>query len=155
MTHQNHRRFYYGLRRLGLSFGILLGLLVCFCMPARSADEHETDILVPIDPYRLPQGLTLVGPPLKEIEVRVQGALSALEYLSLNKPRYSLDLSGVAIGVESIPINPDMLQLPEGVKITRVNPAYLTVRVDRRLKKQVPVMISVSGKPGANFFVDD
>jgi YbbR domain-containing protein len=124
-------------------------------MPAQSADEHEADILVPIDPYRLPQGLTLVGPPLKEIEVRVQGALSALEYLSLNKPRYSLDLSSVTIGVESIPINPEMLQMPEGVTITRINPAYLTVRVDRRLKKQVPVMISVSGKPAASFFVDD
>ena len=116
---------------------------------------HETDILVPIDPYKLPEGLTLVGPPLKEIEVRVQGAQSALESLSLNRPMYRLDLSSVTIGVESIPINPDMLQMPEGVKITRVNPAYLTVRVDRRLKKQVPVMISVSGKPAANFYVDD
>jgi YbbR domain-containing protein len=128
---------------------------MCFCLPGRAADEHETEILVSIDPYKLPEGLTLVGPPLKEIEVRVQGALSALEYLSLNKPRYSLDLSSVTIGVESIPINPDMLQMPDGVKITCVNPAYLTVRVDRRLKKQVPIMISVSGKPAASFFVDD
>jgi len=151
MNHQDSRACLYPLRLLG----ILLGLLVCFCMPAQSADEHETDILVPIDPYKLPQGLMLVGPPLREIEIRVQGALSALEYLSLNKPRYKLDLSSVTIGVESIPINPDMLQMPEGVRITRVNPAYLTVRVDRRLKKQVPVMISVSGKPAASFFVDD
>ncbi|MCK5204925.1 MAG: hypothetical protein KAR15_13680 [Desulfobacterales bacterium] len=155
MAHQNHRRCDYDLRRFGLSFGILLGLLVFFCLPVRSADEHETDILIPIVAYKLPKGLTLVGPPLKEIEVRVQGALSALEYLSLNKPRYRLDLSSVTIGVESIPINPDMIQMPEGVKITRVNPAYLTVSVDRRLKKQVPVRISVSGKPAAGFFVDD
>jgi YbbR domain-containing protein len=151
MNRQDHRAYLYPLRLLG----ILLGLLACICLPARAADEHETDILISIDPYKLPEGLTLIGPPLKEIEVRVQGALSALEYLALNKPRYSLDLSGVAIGVESIPINPDMLQMPDGVKITRVNPAYLTVRVDRRLKKQVPVMISVSGKPAASFFVDD
>ena len=155
MTHQNYRGCFYKLRRLGLSIGVLLGLLACICLPARAADEHETDILISIDPYKLPEGLTLIGPPLKEIEVRVQGALSALEYLALNRPRYSLDLSGVAIGVESIPINPDMLQMPDGVKITCVNPAYLTVRVDRRLKKQVPVMISVSGKPAASFFVDD
>ena len=155
MNHQRNRRCDHNLRRLGLSFGVLLSLLMCFCLPGRAADEHETEILVPIDPYKLPEGLTLVGPPLKEIEVRVQGALSALEYLSLNKPRYSLDLSSVTIGVESIPINPDMLQMPDGVKITCVNPAYLTVRVDRRLKKQVPIMISVSGKPAASFFVDD
>jgi YbbR domain-containing protein len=129
--------------------------LICFCLPGHAANEYETDILVPIDPYKLPEGLTLIGPPLKEIEVRVQGARSALELLSLDKPRYNLDLSSVTIGVESIPINPDMLQMPDGVKITRVNPAYLTVRVDRRLKKPVPVTISVSGKPAASFYVDD
>jgi YbbR domain-containing protein len=155
MTHQNHRGCFYGLRRFGLSLGLLLVPLACICLPGRAANEHETDILISIDAYKLPEGLTLIGPPLKEIEVRVQGALSALEYLALNKPRYSLDLSGAAIGVESIPINPDMLPMPDGVKITRVNPAYLTIRVERRLKKQVPVMISVSGKPAASFFVDD
>ena len=151
MNRQDHRAYLYPLRLLG----VLLVLLGCICLPGRAANEHETDILISVDPYKLPEGLTLIGPPLKEIEVRVQGALAALEYLALNKPRYSLDLSGVAIGVESIPINPDMLQMPDGVKITRVNPAYLTIRVDRRLKKQVPVMISVSGKPAASFFVDD
>lgn len=151
MSHQDNQACLYPLRL----FGILLGLLMCFCLPGRAANEHETDILVPIEPYKLPEGLTLVGPPLKEIEVRVQGARSALESLSLNKPRYNLDLSSVTIGVESIPINPDMLQMPDGVKITRVNPAYLTVRVDRRLKKQVPVTISVSGKPATSFYIDD
>ncbi|MGD9042204.1 MAG: CdaR family protein [Desulfobacterales bacterium] len=151
MNYQDRRASLYILRL----FGILFGLLIGFCQPGLSASEREADILVPIDPYRLPEGLTLVGPPLKEIEVRVRGAPSALEYLALNKPRYSLDLSSVAIGVESIPINADMLQMPDGVKITRVNPAYLTVRVDRQLKKQVPVMVSVSGKPAASFFIDD
>jgi len=151
MNHQDHRSCLYPLRLLG----ILLGLLMCFCPPVRAANQHEADILVPIDPYKLPEGMTLVGPPLKEIEVRVQGAPSALASLSLNKPRYRLDLSSVTIGVESVPINPDMLQMPDGVKITRVNPAYLTVRIDRRLKKQLPVMISVSGKPAASFYIDD
>lgn len=151
MDHRQRQACLYILRL----FGILLGLLMCIGLPGRSADEHETDILIPIDPYKLPEGLMLVGPPLKAIEVRVKGAPAALDHLSLNKPRYRLDLSSVTIGVESIPISPEMFQMPEGVKITRVSPAYLTVRVDRRLKKQVPVMISVSGKPAASFFVDD
>lgn len=151
MNHQDRRAFLYPLRL----FGILLGLVVFFCLPVRSANEHEADILIPIVVDKLPHGLTLVGPPLKKIEVRVQGALSVLEYLALNKPSYRLDLSSVTIGVESVPINPDIIPMPEGVKITRVNPAYVTVRVDRQLKKQVPVKLAVSGKPAAGFFVDD
>jgi YbbR domain-containing protein len=155
MTHQNLRRCYYNLRRLGLSFGILLGLFVCFILPVRSADGHETEILIPIETYKLPEGLTLVGPPLKEIEVRLQGSLPALKDLSLTQLRYRLDLSSVTIGVESIPTDPDMIQLPEGVNIIRVNPAYLTLSIDRRLKKKVPVKVSVSGKPAGSFFVND
>lgn len=151
MDHQDHRAFLYTMKL----FGILLGLVVFFCLPVRSANEHETDILIPIIADKLPKGLTLVGPPLKEIEVRVQGALSALEYLLQNKPSYRLDLSSVTIGVESVPINPDIIKIPEGVKITQVNPAYVTVKVDRRLKKQVPVNIAFTGKPAAGFFVDD
>lgn len=151
MNHQDRRAFSYTMRL----FAILLGLLVFFCLPAQSAKEHEADILIPIIADKLPQGLTLVGPPLKEIEVRVQGAPSVLEHLYLHTPNYRLDLSSVTIGVESIPINPDIISMPEGVKITRVNPAYVTVRVDRRLKRQLPVKIRVTGKIAAGFFVDD
>lgn len=130
-------------------------LVAFFCLPVQSVDEHEADILIPILADKLPRGLTLVGPPLKEIEIRLQGAAAVLAYLKLEKPHYLLDLSSVTIGVESIPINPDLIPIPEGVKITRVNPAYVTVRVDRRLKRQISVKIDVSGIPAAGFYVDD
>ena len=82
----------------------------------------------------------------------MQGAPSGVAYLTLQKPQYRLDLSSVTIGVESIPVNPDIIPMPEGVKITRVNPAYITIRVDRWLKKEVTVKINVSSQPAAGFF---
>jgi len=131
----------------------LLALLVCSFQTAYPAEIHETEIRVPVEPYRIPQGLILVGPPFKEIELRVRGSLSALEELSRNVPRYDLDLSGVAVGVESIPINPDTIKLPGEVKIIRIDPAYLTVKVDRWEKKQVPVKVAVSGDPAGSYFI--
>ena len=151
MNHQERQAFFYTMKL----FAIPLSLVVFFCLPVKSVDEHEADILIPILADKLPKGLMLVGPPLKEIEIRLQGAPSVLAYLKLEKPRYLLDLSSVTIGVESIPIDPDLIPIPEGVKITRINPAYVTVRVDRRLKRQVPVKIDVSGKPAAGFYIDD
>ena len=151
MKHQESRAFSHTVRL----FAILVGLVAFFSLPVGSAEEHEADLLIPIITNKLPEGLTLVGPPLKELEIRVQGAPSGVAYLTLQKPQYRLDLSSVTIGVESIPVNPDIIPMPEGVKITRVNPAYITIRVDRWLKKAVPVKINVSGKPAAGFFVDD
>jgi hypothetical protein len=149
IDHRGCRGYFYPLRVLG----ILLGLLVCSIETVYPAQIHETEILVPVEPYKIPQGLILVGPPFKEIELRVRGSLPALEALSRNVPRYNLDLSGVAVGVESIPINPDRIKLPGEVKIIRINPAYLTVKVDRRGKKQVPVKVAVSGDPSGSYFI--
>jgi len=126
---------------------------VCFIETVYPADIQETEIRVPVEPYNIPQGLVLVGPSFKEIELRVSGSLSALEDLSRNVPRYNLDLSGVAVGVESIPINPDMIKMPEAVKIIRINPAYLTVNIDRWKQKQVPVKVAVSGDPAGSHFI--
>lgn len=150
MSHQNRQACFYPLRLLG----ILLVLLLCSLEPVQSSSVNEIEILIPVDPYKLPDGLTLVGPALKEIELRVKGPLSALKDLRRNVPRYKLDLSGVAVGVESIAINPDLIQMPEGAQITRVNPAYLTVKVDRLLKKQVPVKVAVSGDPAGSYFIN-
>jgi hypothetical protein len=149
MDHRNRRRCLYLFSLLGL----LLGPLVYSIEAAYPADIHETEILVPVEPSRIPQGLILVGPPFKEIELRVRGSDSALEELSRNVPRYNLDLSGVAVGMESIPINPDMIKMPGEVKIIRIHPAYLTVKVDRWKKKQVPVKVTVSGDPASHYFI--
>ena len=137
---------------LGL-LGILLGLLGSFIETVYSADIQETEIQVAVEPYNIPQGLVLVGPPFKEIELRVRGSHSALEDFLRNVPRYNLDLSGVAVGVESIPINPDTIEMPEAVKIIRIDPAYLTVNIDRWKQKQVPVKVAVSGDPAGSHFI--
>jgi YbbR domain-containing protein len=152
-SHQNHRhhtRFY----PLRLS-ATLLVLLLCLLKPAQSSDANEIEILIPVDLYRLPAGLTVVGSAPKEIELRVKGPPAVLEDLKRNAPRYNLDLAGVAVGSESIAVNPDLIQMPAEARITRVNPAYLTVKVERLLKKRVPVKVAVSGEPEGGYFITD
>jgi len=137
---------------------MLLGALLFWLLspfePAQSLSLNEIDILIPVDPYKLPEGLTLAGPALKEIEIRVKGPPEALEALRRNVPRYPLDLSAAAVGVESIAIDPDLIPMPAGIQITRVNPAYLSVRVDRLVKKQVPVRVAISGEPASSYSIN-
>lgn len=134
--------------------GALLFWLLCSLEPAQSLSVNEIDILIPVDPYKLPQGLTLAGPALKEIEIRVKGPPEVLEDLRRNVPRYPLDLSAVAVGVESIAVNPDLIPIPVGVQITRVNPAYLRVSVDHLIKKKVAVKVFVSGDPAGSYSIN-
>jgi hypothetical protein len=149
MDHRNWRRCFYPLSTVG----IVLGSLLCFIEAAYSENIQEIDIQIPVEPGNIPQGLMLVGPPFKEIELRVRGSASALQMLLRNVPRYNLDLSGVAVGVESMPINPDLIKLPGDAKIIRIDPAYLTVKVDRWQEKQVPVKVALYGDPAGSYFI--
>jgi YbbR domain-containing protein len=153
ISRQNHRHrvCFYPLRLLG----ILLALLLCSLKPVQSSNVNEIEILIPVDLYKLPEGLTLVGAAPKEIELRVKGPPSVLDDLKRNVPRYKLDLSGVAVGSESVAINPDLIPMPTEARVTQVNPAYLTVKVDRLLKKRVPVKIAVSGEPDGSYSIND
>jgi YbbR domain-containing protein len=150
---QNHRQraSYYPLRLAAT----LLVLLLCSFKPVQSSSVNEIEIIIPVDFYKLPQGLTLVDWAPKEIELRVKGPPAVLDDLKRNAPRYKLDLSGAAVGSESIAVNPDLIQMPAEAQITRVNPAYLTVKVDRLLKKRVAVKVAVSGEPDGSYFISD
>jgi len=116
---------------------------------------EETDIFIPVDPGEISEGLTITGSLLKGLEVRVRGSKSAIERLSDLKPRYLLDLSGVDVGVNTIPVDPDRIPLPKTISILKINPSFLTVKIENEIQKEVPVVISFSGKPAPGFFVAD
>ena len=149
----NHSRLsilsHKNLKWLFLCF--LLGICGFFLWPGLSL--QETEIFIPVDSGQIPAGLTITGPPLKDIEVHVRGSKSAIKTLSDLKSRYVLDLSEVDVGVKSIPINPDRIHLPRTISIIKINPTFLTVRIANEIKKELPVKIFFSGKPATGFLV--
>ena len=149
----NHNRLSI-LRPRTLKWSILCFLLgVCFFLSVSCSSLQETVILIPVDSSQIPAELTITGPLLKGIEVHVRGPKSKIRILSDLKIRYMLDLSRVHVGINSIPIKKDRVILPKGISIVRINPTFLTVRVENKIKKKLPVKISFSGKPAKGFTV--
>ena len=137
------------LKRSALCF--LLG--VCLFLPGACSSLQETMIFIPVDSGQIPAELTITGPSLKGIEVYVRGPKSAVRILSNLKIRYVLDLSGVHVGINSIPIKKDRIILPEGISIVKINPTFLTVTIDNKIKKELPVKILFFGKSATGFTV--
>jgi YbbR domain-containing protein len=137
------------LKRSVLSFS----LGVCLFLTGACSSLQETVIFIPVDFGQIPAGLTITGPSLKGIEVYVRGPKSTVKILSDLKMRYVLDLSGVHIGINSIPIKKDHIILPEEISIIKINPTFLTVTIDNKIKKELPVKILFSGKPASGFIV--
>ena len=137
------------LKRSVLCF--LLG--VCLILPGSCSSLQETVIFIPVDCGQIPAGLTITGPSLKGIEVYVCGPKSSVRILSDLKMQYILDLSGAHIGINSIPIKKDRIILPEGISIVKINPTFLTVTIENKIKKELAVKILFSGKPATGFTV--
>lgn len=130
---------------------VLIGAGLYFFQPF--APAHETDLLVPVMPENMPEGLTIASNRLKPIEFRVKGGQSVLDSLLDQKIHYALDLSGVTIGTITIPIKKENLSLPGGVSVINITPSSMTVRVEKEITKEVPVSIVFTGNPAAGFRV--
>ncbi len=117
------------------------------------ASIQETDIFVPVDSEKIPKGLIITNGPFKGIEVRVRGPKSAIRSLSLQKIQYTIDLSEADIGVNTIPIHQDRIPLLSGISILKINPDFITVKLENEIQKKLPVKISLTGKPAKGFMV--
>jgi YbbR domain-containing protein len=152
-TMTNHRLWAIFRRRheKWLVFCFLLGVTAILSCSGFTA--HEAEFFIPVEISGIPSGLTVTGSHLKGIEVRVRGPKSALETLAKLKPKYLLDLSGAGVGVKTIYFDQHRIALPKGVTIIKITPELLTIRIENEIKKELPVIISLSGKPASGFIV--
>jgi len=117
------------------------------------ASIQEADIFIPVDSEKIPEGLIITNAPFTGIEVHVRGPKSIIRTFSDLKIKYTIDLSGVNIGVNVIPIHQAQILLPNGISILKINPDWITVKVENEIKKKLPVNISLTGKPAKGFMV--
>lgn len=115
--------------------------------------SQEANLFLPVQAVGIPAGLTITGPPLQRLDVRVRGPKSVIETLGNLKLKYFLDLSEVDIGIKTIPIETKSILLPKGISVVAVHPSSITIRIEKEIQKELPVVISYTGKPASGFFV--
>lgn len=114
---------------------------------------READIFLPITAEKVPNGLIVTDMPVKGMEVRARGLKSIIGALPRRKMHYTMDLSKVNIGVNTIRVRKDRVPFPKGVSILKIDPSVITVKVEKEIKKNLPIHISVIGKPANGFAV--
>ena len=149
----NHSAFsilnYRNLAGLILFFFIGIGIFLLWPY----ASIQEADIFISVDTEQIPEGLIITNGPFTGIEVHVRGPKSILRTLSDLKIQYTIDLSGVKIGVNVIPVHQVRIPLPDGISILKINPDSITVKVENEIKKKLPVNITLTGKPAKGYMV--
>lgn len=127
-----------------LVFGLVV---VCGLTLWLRSSPVESNLSVPIKLENLPTGLIIVGQPVKEVEVTVRGRKSVLKTLQKEKIVCMLDLAHVETGPSTIAVEESNLTMPKGITIIRFDPTSITLRIEPKRTKTVPISITLTDIP--------
>ncbi len=136
----------------------LLSLLIAFGLWSFvNFGERDTEesLKVPLELRNIPAHLMITSPRVDFIDVRVSGPRTLLGRIDRKRLSVSLDLNGIRPGPSVFRVEPEALNLPHGVKVARINPAQLTLELERVGHKAVPVRIRFAGKPPPDLQLGD
>jgi hypothetical protein len=122
---------------------LALGILVWFL--AVGTDQIDVSMDIPIEVLNLPKNLVIYNQYQKEISVTLRGPRGIIQELRNRPPSLSLDLSEATS--DTIVLNTETLSfsLPSGISILRMQPASITLSIDKLLERQISVTAVTEG----------
>ena len=112
-----------GLKLLSLFLAAVLWLFVT------ASHDEEIGLSCPVACANIPPGLAIVNRLPTQVDVRLAGPRILLLRLKSERPTVLLDLRGLGEGLTSFPEVETKFRIPYGVRVTRVTPASIEVRL--------------------------
>lgn len=112
----------------------IMALVLAFFLWAYVTGGGETEraFYARVETKDLPVGLVMTGRPVERVEVRLAGPrLLLAKIAAVNNLSIPLDLDGVREGSVSFAALEKRLPLPAGVRITRIYPSTVELRLAR------------------------
>ena len=131
------------------SFSFLIALV--WWALVHGEDARIKDFVVPIDYTNLAQSLEQSGRVIDTVTVRLRAPEAVLRNVTEDRLAVTLDLSRAPLGEQHVPLTGKMLRVPPGTEVVRVAPAVIPVRVERRARREVPIVAEFSGTPPKGF----
>ncbi len=138
----------FGLKILSLL--IAIGLWSFVNAGQRSAIES---MQVPVSYRGLARGLVIVNRPVDFVKIQVMGPRTLLSLLDPERLTVKLDLASIGPGQASFKITPAMFDVPRQTTVTSVSPSDVMLDVDRIVRRDVPVRLTLEGTVAKGYAV--
>jgi YbbR domain-containing protein len=138
------------------AISLLLAFALWFSINVTEGGAERTFELEVKQP-KVPDGLLITNLPTMPIAVRVRGPGTLLDNVDVRRRRIAIDLSAFGPGRASIDLSRDMIrdELPPRVKIVKFTPSKLDLRLERKVRRAVPVRLDLAGTPALGYTVAD
>jgi YbbR domain-containing protein len=107
---------------------------------------------VPLGLKNIPANLEILDEP-KTISISIEGQERLLKKLRQEDISVIIDLSNVKEGKGFFPLTPDNIALPRALTVTRISPQTVTLLIEEKMKKRVPVRPIIIGSPAEGFLI--
>jgi YbbR domain-containing protein len=111
----------------------------------------EVGYAVPLELKNVPPGMMVANEVPSLVDVRLSGPRTMLMNLSPKDISISVDLIDLKPGLTSFKRLEERLNIPSGVKVTRLAPSFIDVKLERIKEKVVPLKVAFSGNPAEGF----
>ncbi|HWZ81480.1 MAG TPA: CdaR family protein [Terriglobales bacterium] len=118
------------IQNLGLK-GISVLLAIGLWFGVARSPVAEVEINVPIVFQRVPEKLEIQSLNVTEAQIRVRGPERLVSRLRSTDVSAHVDLVTVVPGSRTFDLSPDSVRVPEGLEVVQVNPAHVTVIMER------------------------
>ncbi|KIH77098.1 YbbR-like protein [Geoalkalibacter ferrihydriticus] len=138
----------WSLKLLSLVFALILWFFVI------GERQVEIGFTVPIEYINVPQGMMIANEVPNLVDIRLTGPRTLLVNLSSGDISFSVDLADLKPGLTSFKRLEERLDIPGGLKVTRISPSFVDVRLERVRSKTVPVQVVFSGELAEGYQLD-
>jgi len=135
---------------LSLKVFSLILAIVCWYV-VRGEEERVKDFSVPLEYTNLPPSFDLSGRVIDSVAVRLRAPEPVLRTITEDRLSARIDLSRAPLGEQYIQLTPAMIEVPGGARVDQVNPDLVKLRIDRKVRREVPVVAEFSGSPPAGY----
>lgn len=138
----------WALKLLSLVFALILWF---FVMGER---KLERSYAVPLEMKNIQEGMMVANDVPSRVDVRINGPRTLLMNLHSEDMRIVIDLKELPIGLTSFKRLEDRLNIPAPLKVTRMSPSYVDVKLDRLETRTVSIKPVLSGRPAPGLKVE-
>jgi YbbR domain-containing protein len=129
---------------------LLLSLILW--MFVRGEPGPERVVAVPLE-VQLPPLMVITNTRPTTVEITMRGAAFSNILFSNPLPTCIVDLQGAGEGEHIITLTPENVKIPKGsgIEVLQVNPARVTVVLEKTISKEVDIVVPIQGEPGQGF----
>jgi len=117
-------------------------------------DRLDLTVTIPLELRNLPSHLIIGNQYKKDIEVVVSGPRRLLQEMRQQHISRPVDLSKAEPGLLVVQHDEDSIPLPNGITVQRVQPANITLMIDRLARKDLPIIPMTIGRPATGFMLE-